>query len=173
MKSLTKDIRRRIRQDRCDTIRKTGDAMEEHIAQNRSKEAYGLLKRWYRNVTEKPLTPTREDLAKVSDDFELLFTRRPPPGAELPIHVTPFPIPDNIPDEDEIGGAIMRLKNGKSPGATGMRAEDLKRWYTKREETPEPWDKLVSIIQTTFSTGEIPFVLPNCILALIPKSNSS
>jgi hypothetical protein len=173
MKSLTKDIRRRIRQDRCDTIRKTGDAMEEHIAQNRSKEAYGLLKRWYRNVTGKPLTPTREDLAKVSDDFELLFTRRPPPGAELPIHVTPFPIPDNIPDEDEIGGAIMRLKNGKSPGATGMRAEDLKRWYTKREETPEPWDKLVSIIQTTFSTGEIPFVLPNCILALIPKSNSS
>jgi hypothetical protein len=38
----------------------------------------------------------------------------------------------------------------------------------------EPWEKLVSgIIQTTFHTGEIPFVIPYCILALIPKSDSS
>jgi hypothetical protein len=65
------------------------------------------------------------------------------------------------------------LENGKSPAATGIRAEDLKRWYTNREGQPEPWEKLVSIIQTTFHTGEIPFVIPHCILALIPKSDSS
>jgi hypothetical protein len=90
-------------------------------------------------TTGRPLKPTREDLDKVSDDFEHLFSHRPPPGEDLPIHVQPFPIPDTIPDE-ESGGAIMRLKNGKYPGAIGMRAEDLKRWYTNREVKPEPWE---------------------------------
>jgi hypothetical protein len=173
LKSLTQDIWRQLRRDRRERIRKVGDEIEGHLEQNRTKEAYGLLKRWYHKATGRPLKPTREDLDKVSDDFEHLFSHRPPPGEDLPIHVEPFPIPDTIPDEDEIGGAIMRLKNGKSPGATGMRAEDLKRWYTNREGQPEPWEKLVSIIQTTFHTGEIPFVIPHCILALIPKSDSS
>jgi hypothetical protein len=171
-KSLTVDIRRRLRGDRRERVRKIGNLIEEHLEGNNTQAAYGLLKAWYRQATGRPLKPTREDISKISDDFEELFSNHPPPGDPLPIHVQPFVISDDIPDEEEIGRAIMRLSNGKSPGATGMRAEDLKRWYKNREETPEPWEKLVSIIQTTFSTGEIPFVIPHCILALIPKTDS-
>jgi hypothetical protein len=66
------------------------------------------------------LKPTREDISKISDDFEELLSNHPSPGDPLPIHVQPFVISDDILDEEEIGRAIMRLSNGKSPGATGM-----------------------------------------------------
>jgi hypothetical protein len=152
LKSITVDIRRQFRQDRRERARKLGAKIEEHLENNRPKEGYGLLKIWYHKATRRPLKPTREDLAKISDNFEQLFSQRPPPpGEDLPIHVDPFPIRDAIQDEDEIGGAIMRLKNGKSHGATRMRAEDLKRWYTSREAKLEPWEKLLVLFKPPFT----------------------
>ena len=48
--------------------------------------------------------------------------------APLPINVEPFPIPDAVPSEWEIREAVARLKNGRTGGASGMRAEGIKGW---------------------------------------------
>jgi hypothetical protein len=117
-KSLTVDIRRRLRGDRREPVGKIGNLIEEHLEGNNTQAAYGLLKAWYCQATGRPLKPTREDISKISDNFEELFSNHPPQGDPLPIHVQPFVISDDTPDEEEIGRAIMRLSNGKSPGAT-------------------------------------------------------
>jgi hypothetical protein len=47
----------------------------------------------------------------------------PPPGDPINIHTEQCEINDKIPDETEIADAVRKLKNGKAPGHSGMRAE--------------------------------------------------
>ena len=46
----------------------------------------------------------------------------------MPINVEPFSISDAVPSEWEIREAVARLKNGRTGGVSGMRAEDIKGW---------------------------------------------
>jgi hypothetical protein len=48
------------------------------------------------------------------------------------------PIPDNCPSEEEILVAVERLRNGKAPGPSRLKAEDEKLWAEKWGENPEP-----------------------------------
>ena len=56
----------------------------------------------------------------------------------IPILVAPFDIDDVVPEPDEIARAVCGLKNGKSPGLSKVRAEQLKEWVegAYREEYP-------------------------------------
>ena len=42
--------------------------------------------------------------------------------------VSTFPLEESIPTEVEIEWAVKRLRNNRSGGASGMRAEHLKGW---------------------------------------------
>ena len=57
-----------------------------------------------------------------------LYSYVPPPGANIPISVEPFPVDDSVPTEDKIEWAVKQLQNQHSGGPSGMRAEYLKGW---------------------------------------------
>ena len=82
---------------------------------------------------------------------------------------------DSKPEEGEIIKALMRMKNGKSPGLTGITVEDMKEWYNltyklegdKDEEAEEKWKLLVKIVQSCIEGGEIPTAFMYGILDLM------
>ena len=96
------------------------------------------------------------------------------PDEKLQLEIRPFPIPDNIPDQDEITRALLTMKMGKSPGPSQIRVEDMRKWLKMERDTtnpqPEAWNNLVEIVQEAFRTGKIPEVLTNAILVLIQKN---
>ena len=56
-----------------------------------------------------------------------LYRYVPPPGGNIPISMEPSPVGDLVPTEDKIEWAVKRLRNHRSRGPSGMRAEHLKR----------------------------------------------
>ena len=63
----------------------------------------------------------------------------PPPGANIPIPVYPFPVDGSVPTDDDIEWAVKRLRNHRSWGPFGMRYKHLKGWiaaekWKEREE---------------------------------------
>ena len=57
-----------------------------------------------------------------------LYSYVPPPGANIPISVEPFPVDNLVPTEDEIEWEMKRLRNQCSGEPSGMRAKHLKKW---------------------------------------------
>ena len=128
-KGLANQIRESIKKDRKRRVEKAGEAIEADLANNDPKEAFGKLKRWYRMVTERPLKPTREDTEELQRERRELYSKAEnlPPMFEV-VEVD-FQVEDGIPQEKEVAEAVTRLRNGKSPGPSGITAEQLKRWW--------------------------------------------
>ncbi len=57
-----------------------------------------------------------------------LYARRVSPGDPLPINVAPTEINDDVPSNGELRGVVGELTNGRVAGASGMRAEHVKKW---------------------------------------------
>ena len=66
---------------------------------------------------------------------------------------------DNIPGEEDISKAVLRLQLHHAGGPSGMQAEHLSMWFrvAMREEDPDlvNWEKVVNIIQAAFRVGEL------------------
>ena len=59
-----------------------------------------------------------------------------------------------MPDEEEIRGALARLKRHKAPGPSGLSSVDvLKDWA---DQGGEMWQKVVALVQWCIETGEVP-----------------
>ena len=70
-----------------------------------------------------------------------LYSYVPPLGTKIPISVQPFAVDDLVPTEEEIEWAVMRLRNHRSGGPSGMRAEHLKRWIAKARKAEKEKEK--------------------------------
>ena len=53
---------------------------------------------------------------------------------ELYAKVPSFAINDKVPEELEIWGVVTGMRNGRAPGAPGLRAEHLKQWLDDAQE---------------------------------------
>ena len=66
---------------------------------------------------------------------------------------------DNIPGEEDISEAVLRMRLHFSGGPPGMRAENLRMWLRaamwEKNSDPENWEKVVAIIQEAFRGGEL------------------
>ncbi len=110
-----------------------------------------------------------------------LYARRDSPGEPLPINIDPIQLNNVAPSDGEIWEAAGGLTNGRTAGASGMRAEDMKAWLhgIKLEEDPkvgpnnirarDNWGKFVLLVQAIWDHGEIPPQLLWVIIVLIPK----
>jgi hypothetical protein len=65
------------------------------------------------------------DFHEVEQEYTQLYSETPSPGEPIPIHYVATPVDDSVPGNDEITAAVEALKNGKSPGPSGLRAEDI------------------------------------------------
>ena len=102
---------------------------------------------------------------------EDLYGYQPPPGERIPRNADRAPSDDGPPTDEELREATKWSGNGKSGGASSMRAEDLKDWLRGVEEEEEAeaeetegfqgrgdtWRMLVKLIQHIWETREIPY----------------
>ena len=154
---------------------------ESYLSDGKVSEAYGAIKGWYRGMTNRPPKPLRRDEDKLRKEYESLFSRVEPEGEPIPIHIDPNPIPDDPPNEREVVSALKRLRLGKSPGASGIRVEDLRRWHRlarKPANDAEPllvdvrrWEKILELVYMAFASGTVPHSFCDGVLVLIPKSS--
>jgi hypothetical protein len=84
---------------------------------------------------------------------------------------------DDVRDEGDIRDSVRRMKNGKAPGPSGMKAEHLKEWLdaTEREIYPEwdRWSKFIELIQHVLETGVLPIEIAWYVMVVIPKGSGS
>jgi hypothetical protein len=177
-KMIGKLGRRSKHQDHIARLRRTSEEIESELADGNSKGAYQILSGWYREKAKKPLKPTPEEAAAQRQERILLYAKRDPPGAPIPIHLAqPFTVKDEIPDEEEIIDTLMSMKLGKSPGASGIRVENLRCWLkmAQREEEPDRtlWEKVVQIVKLAYSGADIPQTFVIGVLVLIPKGDGN
>ena len=70
-----------------------------------------------------------------------LYSYVPPLGKNIPISEQLFSVDDSVPTEDEIEWAVTRLRNHRSGGPTGRRAEHLKRWLATAQRAKKEKEK--------------------------------
>jgi hypothetical protein len=113
----------------------------------------------------------------VTNEYKSLYRAILPPGNLIDINTAPHPINDELPENNEIAAAVCRLKNGKAPGPSGMRAEHLKGLLHRAEKKNatngdrQGWDQLCNTIQHIFETGMVPQEMTWSTLVLIPKTS--
>lgn len=116
-------------------------------------------------------------MRKVTTEYKNLYRATIPTSNPINIHATPCTISDKILTEREIATAARKLRNGKAPGHSGVRAEHLKTLLNKAEkenasdEDRIGWNQTCSLIQQIIETGKIPKEMTWTILVLIPKAS--
>ena len=89
-------------------------------------EAWHWMKGWYQALFNCAPLPTWVTLDLITAERVDLYSYIPPPGENIPISVEPFPVEDSVPTEYEIKWAVKRLRNQRSRGPSGIRAEHIK-----------------------------------------------
>jgi len=120
-----------------------------------------------------PPKPQKKDLDKVTTEYGKLYHKEEPRGDPIPVLVAPFPIRDDVPDDEEIAVAVPKMRAGKAAGPSKIRADHLKRWLTEatRSENPDPsrWEVLVELVQECYRTGTIAEEMTWSSMVLLPK----
>ena len=166
LRNLHKQIRRLLRRDRRLRADKVSREIESLLASGDMRGAYQCLTAWYKDRGGRFQRPTRHDLNLTTKEYRTLFSAIASSGDPLPIHVPPANINDDPPTEDEILTALKHMRRGKVPGPSGMRVEDLLRWH---DEVPAAWALVLSLVESAFSEGLVPYAFCLGILVLIPK----
>jgi len=178
---LGRQINSQLKADRQQRVEDVADKIEGHLAAGELAEAWGLAKGWYRSASERAPKPCRQTLARQTDEREELYGMVIPPGTPIPINVDAFDINDDVPGEAEIRAAVRRLRSGRAGGASGIRAEHIKKWLAATEaaekEGTDPgddgdrWKLFVELVQLIFEKGEIPSQMTWVMVVLLPKGN--
>ena len=92
------------------------------------QKVWHRIKGWYKAAVDRAPPPAWVTLERITAERVELYNYVPPPRTNIPISVEPFPVDDLVPTEYEIEWAVKRLRSHRSRGASGMRAEHLKRW---------------------------------------------
>jgi hypothetical protein len=125
---LSRRIHASLAQDRVDRVANVGSTIEAELAGGNVQEAFRHLKGWYRTATDTQAKPCYLTMERQTSERVDLYLRRQSPGAPLPILMDPVEICDNQPNDSKIRDAVAQLSNGRTAGASGMRAEDVKEW---------------------------------------------
>jgi len=167
LRPLRKAIRKKVGRDCARLLQQTGEAIQAHLDADETREAWRLLKVWYRH--QAPATPpTPTDMHNMEKEYCALYTAATPPGDPIRGMVT-YTIPDHPPTDDELEEALRSLHNGHAPGPSGMTVEALKQWHGERADNPRPWSIIQQLVAHAFATGVVPTRARTNTLVLIPK----
>ena len=97
------------------------------------------MKGRYRAAVDRVSPPASVTLECITAERIDLYLQVPPPGDNIPISVESFQVEHLVPTEDEMEWAVRQLRNNRSGGPLGMRAEHLKRWLAeaRKEDAAE------------------------------------
>ena len=88
-------------------------------------EPWQQIKGWYKAAVDRAPPHARVTLERIMTGRVELYSYVPPLGTKIPISVQPFPVDDSVLTEDKIEWSVTQLRNHRSGGASGMRAEHL------------------------------------------------
>ena len=175
-RSLKRLLRKSLQADRKSRIDKVANEVDSLLKDAKVQEAYGILRSWYRDKPGHVAKPTIQDEQKTRKEYESLFTAEEPPGMPIPIHITPNIIDDSRPTEKEICTALKGMRLGKTPGGSGIRVEHLRKWMEgakpgefQDQACVTAWEKVLELVELTFTGQPLPRSFGIGILVLIPK----
>ena len=106
------------------------------------REVWHRIKGWYKDAVDRAPPPAWATLKRITSERVELYIYIPPPGTNIPISVHPFLVDDSVPTEEEIEWVVTQLINHRYGGASGMRADHLKRLMaTARNSKKEKSEK--------------------------------
>ena len=177
------EVQKALCADREARIKQVGKTISHELAGGNVQEAFRHLKGWYRSATDTQARPCFQTMDWQTAERIDLFRKRDSP--RLPIHVGEnlFDVRDDTPTDGEIRTAVLELSNGRSAGASRMRAEHLKdslQGMRKEEESQganttagDKWRALTKLVQTVWDEGQIPPQLGWVITVLVPKGGGA
>ena len=156
------------------------------LLDGKAREAWGISRAWHRECDPAASKPCYDALEDQTREREDLYRRRAPPGDRIPSRAVRPPSDDTPPTDEELRQAAKSSSNGRSGGASKMRAEDLNEWRrgmeneekelakggTGYEGAGDRWRLLVKLCEHIWRTGEIPQRMLLAIVVLIPKGSS-
>ena len=176
-----REVRRSLRQDRRERIRKVSAEIEQKLEKEDIIGAFDTLKHWYKKFSGIALKPLEEDLEKTRETYSKLF-EADDLETKLPFdfEYSGNAVEDRIPDEEEISRALFRMRSRKAPGLSNVTIDDIKVWYEDaypeegegNEEAMCKWKKVVNLVQKCIGEGVIPQAFEYGILVIIPKDDT-
>ena len=91
-RKLTRRIRKLLGEDRTERARRAGEEATMLRAEGKEKEAWAVVKGWYRQASEKPAKPCSRAMARQTKEREELYARQDPPGDPIPCNTTRPPL---------------------------------------------------------------------------------
>lgn len=70
LRRLNRDIRRRLKVDQRNRAREVGDRAEEEVRQGRYREAWALMRGWYRDSGERGYFPMEGEMEELTGEYE-------------------------------------------------------------------------------------------------------
>ena len=117
-------------------------------------------------------------MANQTTEREELYRKVHPPGEPILCNAEATDVIDAALGNVELREVVAGMRNGRSGGAYGMKAEHLKGWLQGaisegKEEGQEGagtlWHVFVDLTQTVWETGTIPQQMLSMVVILIPK----
>jgi hypothetical protein len=174
-----------LKTDRAAQTAQVGAAIKAELAGGDVQRAFWCLKGWYRNTSDSMARPCTQTMERQTAERVALYARRDSPGDPLPINIDPVHIDNGTPTDAEIRDAVQRLTNGRAPGASGMRTEDVKHWLhgirrkkdsktgMGNETVGDYWRMFLTLVQAVWDHDNIPPQLLWVIVVLIPKGGGN
>ena len=135
------------------------------------------MRGWYIDSANRPPPPVCISLDTLTAERADLYTHVQTPGQPISIDVASFPVDYNIPGEEDIDEAVMRMRLNCAGSPSVMRAKHLKMWLrtARQEEEPNPgnWEKVVAIIQAAFRGEEMVASCDLQMVVIIPKGGGT
>ena len=167
LRVLNRQIRACVRRDRKARASRVALEAEGLLATNQAHEACRTIQGWCRSRTDLQSKPAFIELQVRSQECESLCTKCSVPGPPLLVTIDPCPVPDDIPDEDEIITALLRIRKRRAAGPTGVKVEMILHW---RENCPQAWALFIHLVQVSFPGFEVPIACSNLTLMLLPEN---
>ena len=96
------------------------------LKEGKIRDAFGPIKGWYKSAGPRPAKPSREEIDLKSAEYKNLYSAEDLVEEPFPIRTERFDIYDGPPTESEAVEGLMKLRNHRAAGATGITAADLK-----------------------------------------------
>ena len=87
-RKLTRRIHKLLGEDRVERPRRAGEKATLLRAEGKEKEAWAVVKGWYRQVSKKPAKPCAQTMARQTKERVDLYARREPPGDPIPCNAS-------------------------------------------------------------------------------------
>ena len=170
---IKRQVTRSLRVDRNQCMDKVLCSAESMINSD-PKRLFQVLTAWYKRCAGVNLPLARCKMEELEAEYTMLYQATQPAGEPLRGQVgMGFSIADTVPDEKEIRKALGKMRQGKAPGPSCIKVDNLKDWahaYEEGEqreksgwEIPESmheramhWMLIVVLVQEIFKMGHVP-----------------